>query len=130
MVVGRHGSGGTYAGVTVNYYSELGSVTGAFYANGRLYYTLQGKGALYWRYFTPDSGIVGAQEFSVPANALSNAAGLFASGDTLYYASGQNGALHAMSFAGGVPDPATDTVVDSTNDWRARSLFPYGTASF
>jgi hypothetical protein len=124
------GSGQTYCGVGVNYYGQLSSVSGAFYQNGRLYYTLQSQGTLYWRWFSPDSGIVGSQQFSVAANPLSNAAGLFASGNTLYYANKNDGSLHAMDFSGGVPNPGTDTVVNNSQDWRARNLFLYGTATF
>lgn len=124
------GSGQTYCGVTVNYYTQLSSVTGAFYQNGRLYYTLANQGTLYWRYFSPDSGIVGSQQFSTSVSQLSNAAGLFASGNTLYYANKNDGSLHAMDFTAGVPNPGTDSVVDSSQDWRARNLFLYGTATF
>lgn len=122
------GSGQTYRGVAVNYYRELSQVTGAFYQGGKLYYTLKNRPDLYWRYFTPDSGVVGAQEFSVPVSGFDRVAGMFASGDTLYYANAQDGSLHAMSFVGGVPAPATGTVVDRSNDWRAHNLFLYGSA--
>jgi len=60
-------------GVKSGYYNELPSVTGAFYSDGRLYYSLDGQSTLHWRYFNPDSGTVGGQEFS-----------MFLSGGTLY----------------------------------------------
>ncbi len=64
------GSGQTYQSIEPSYYGELPSVTGAFYTNGRLYYTLLGQSTLYWRYFTPESGIIGATENTVPNASL------------------------------------------------------------
>jgi hypothetical protein len=34
-----------------------------FFWNGRLYYTLSGDARLYYRWFTPESGILGADTF-------------------------------------------------------------------
>ena len=131
------GSGQTYQGVKTGYYSELPNVTGAFYSDGRLYYSQLGQNTLYWRYFTPDSGIVGGQEFTVPGN-FPAVAGMFLSGGKLYYASRSDGSLHAMSFSDGGTngtnpsfDTSTDTMVSGPatdgNDWESRSLFAFGT---
>ena len=51
------GSGQTYASIKSDYYTELPNVTSAFYSGGRLYYTLFGQSQMYYRYFTPDSGV-------------------------------------------------------------------------
>lgn len=50
------------------------------------------------------------------------------SGTTLYYARRTDGTLHSVSFVAGVPG-STDTSINSTVDWRARSLFIAGSAS-
>ncbi|MGD0684299.1 MAG: malectin domain-containing carbohydrate-binding protein, partial [Streptosporangiaceae bacterium] len=128
------GSGQTYQGVTTGYYAELPNVTGAFYSDGRLYYSMLGQSSLYWRYFSPDSGVVGGQEFTATGGNFSNIAGMFLSGGTLYYANGADGTLHSVSFSNGGTNgldpsvnPATDTTVSGPaidgNDWRARGLF-------
>ncbi len=135
------GSGQTYQSVKNTYYSELPSVTGAFYSNGKLFYTLAGSGQMYWRYFTPESGVIGAQEFPVSPLSGPNAAnidGMVLSGNTLYYANKSDGTLHAITFTVGIGAAApafggTDTVVSGPaidgNDWRANGLFVYGTAT-
>ena len=128
------GSGQTYQGVTSGYTSELPGVTGAFYSDGRLYYTLSGHTSLRWRYFSPDSGIVGGQETLVSGVDFSVVAGMFVNGSTLYYANTYDGSLHAVAFSDGGTsganpsvNPATDTVVSGPsrdgNDWRSRGMF-------
>ena len=127
------GSGGrtpTYQGVHPTYLtSELNSVTGAFYAAGRIYYTLSGKTTLYSRLFSADTGIIGSQEFALNNVLPNNVAGMTLSGSTLYYAD-STGKLYSRPFA-----PATSpysngtvgsaTVVDTANAWNARGLFIY-----
>jgi len=128
------GSGQTYQGVKSGYYAELPDVTGAFYSDGRLYYSLLGQASLSWRYFSPDSGVVGGQEFSATGGNFANIAGMFLSGGTLYYANGADGTLHSVSFSNGGTnglDPSVNTATDTTvsgpaidgNDWRSRGLF-------
>ena len=124
------------------YYSELPNVTGAFYSDGRLYYSQLGQNNLFWRYFSPDSGSVGGQEFTVGGGGnFSNIAGMFLSGSTLYYASRADGTLHSLSFSNGGTngtnpsvDPTSDTTVSGPaidgNDWRARGLFAFGSPTF
>ena len=136
------GSGQTYQGVKTGYYSELPNVTGAFYSDGRLYYSQLGQNNLFWRYFSPDSGSVGGQEFTVGGGGnFSNIAGMFLSGSTLYYASRADGTLHSLSFSNGGTngtnpsvDPTSDTTVSGPaidgNDWRARGQFAFGSPTF
>ncbi len=121
------GSGQTYQGAHPTYLTtELSSITSAFYYNGRIYYTLAGKTALYSRWFSPDSGIIGPFEFTQNNVLPNNVTGMFISGSTLYYASGSTGgALHSRTFTNGAVG-TIDTIADTTHDWRARSLFLYG----
>ena len=120
------GSGQTYQSSPPSYYDEMGSISGEFYSAGKIYYTLAGHPSLYWRWFSPDSGIVGGTEHSTPSAAMANVEGMTLSGSTLYYADSITGSLHSVGFAADAPSGA-DTVVSGPavdgRDWRARSLF-------
>ncbi len=135
------GSGQTYQGVRSSFYSEIPNVTGAFYSDGRMYYSLLGQTTLFWRYFTPDSGTIGGQEFTVSGGNFANTAGEFLSGSTLYYANRSDGTLHSVAFSNGGTNgtnPSVDATTDATvsgpsidgNDWRSHSLFAYGAPTF
>ena len=123
------GSGQTYEGVVPSLYGpEMENVTGMVYSGGKLYYSLIGQHALDYRYFNPDDGVIGSQEFQAGGNVdFSSINGMFLSGGTLYYASAADGNLHSVAFDSGAPDATTDTVVSGPsidgNDWRARGMF-------
>ena len=130
------GSGQTYQGVKPAYYTEIPNITGAFYSDGRVYYTQSGKSALFWRYFTPDSGTIGGAEFTATGGGFGQVAGMFASGPTIYYANATDGTLHAVTYSDGGTNGATPTVTSSTDhtvsgpkvdgrDWRAKGMFLY-----
>ena len=97
------GFGQTYQSSPPSYYSKMNSITGEFYSAGKLYYTLAGQPTLYWRWFSPDSGIVGAAEHSNPAAALADVEGMTLSGSTLYYSGAADGSLYSVAFANDVP---------------------------
>lgn len=123
-----HGKGGTYEGVAPDFYgAELATVTGTFYYAGRLYYTRTGLGGIYWRWFTPSSGAVGAQRFTLVSSGFGDVAGgLFAVGGYLYV-SRLDGALYRMRWAGGAPSGPQIKVSGPGMDglrWRARAIFP------
>ncbi|MCR1782611.1 PKD domain-containing protein [Nocardioides carbamazepini] len=65
-------SGGsqTYRGRVPGLYGQMSSVTGLAYADGRLYYTRQLQGKVFWRWFSPESMVLGAQEFTVASSNL------------------------------------------------------------
>src|SRR5581483_1998094 len=66
---------------------------------------------------------VGSDSFTVNDGLdWSNAAGAFLSGNTLYYADRNTGALSAISWDG-TEATGSPTVVDNTQDWAARGLF-------
>ena len=65
VLTGSGAAGQTYAGVLPTWYGQLGTITGMFYADGRIYYTRSGQTSLYWRWFSPDSGIIGGLENTV-----------------------------------------------------------------
>jgi hypothetical protein len=117
----------TYAGVTSNFYSEINNVTGMFYSGGRLYYTLTNQNGLFWRWFTPDSGAVGADKFTVAgATGFSTAGAVFVSGGFLYVTHRTAGTLSRMAWTGTAPSGVA-TVVSGPAvngvDWRAGATF-------
>jgi len=128
----NNGSGGTYAGNVPDLYTSLGNVTSMFYAKGRLYYTLAGSTALFNRYFSTDSGIVGAQSFVADTSRdWSDTTGAFLSGSTLYVAA-SDGNLYSLGWSdtpalAGQPVSGRTTsapvLVSATGDWGGRALW-------
>ncbi|HSS68593.1 MAG TPA: PKD domain-containing protein, partial [Nocardioidaceae bacterium] len=123
----------TYQGVVPTWYSTstttgIAATTGMFYWNGRLYYTKSGSNSLFWRWFHPDAGIVGATENTVTGGNITWSAtkGMFIDGSNLYVVSSTDGSLMRIAFANGAPT-GTSTVVNSVAtggiDWRGRALF-------
>ncbi len=131
-----HTGSGTsvYGGVKPTYYSQMPSVTGAFYSNGRLFYSIAGSSSLYWRWFSPDSGIIGGAQFTATGFDASKVAGMFAAGGYLYWANSVDGTLHRVQLSGTSVVAGTDSVVGGPavdgRDWRARSLFAFGASTF
>lgn len=126
----------TYDGVFPSFYgTELSTVTGMFYANGRLYYAKTGSSNLMYRLFSVDSGIVGQTAFTVPntgftipgATGFSNAGGMFLSGGFLYIVNRNTGDLRKIAFSSsGVLSGTATTVSGPTTDgkdWRAQALY-------
>jgi PKD repeat protein len=123
----------TYNGVVPTWYSTstttgIAATTGMFYWNGRLYYTKSGSNSLFWRWFHPDAGIVGAIENTVTGGNITWSAtkGMFVDGGNLYVVSSTDGSLLRIPFVNGAPS-GTSTVVNSVAtggiDWRGRALF-------
>ncbi len=116
--------GQTYAGVLPTWYSQLSTVTGMFYSEGRIYYTRSGQTSLFWRAFNPDAGIIGGIENTVTGGniAWASTRGMFLDGSTLYVVNATNGQLLKIGFTGGAPT-GTSSVADTTVDWRGRAVF-------
>jgi len=117
-------AGQTYAGVLPTWYSQLSGLTGMFYTDGRLYYTRSGQNTLYWRYFSPDSGIVNPTENTVTGGNISwsSTKGMFLDGNTLYVVNNSNGQLLKIGWNGTAPT-GSSSVANATIDWRGRALF-------
>jgi hypothetical protein len=92
----------TYAGVKSNFYAEIPNVTGMFYSGGKLFYAVSGQNTLFWRFFSPDSGTIGADKFTVNGSSgFSTVAGvLFATNGKLYF-SKTDGNLYSIAWTGG-----------------------------
>ncbi|MGI8523674.1 MAG: PKD domain-containing protein [Nocardioides sp.] len=117
-------AGQTYAGVLPTWYGQLSSITGMFYANDRIYYTRSGQTSLYSRWFSPDSGVIGGIESTVPGGNISwgGTKGMFLDANTLYVVNSTNGQLLKIGFVNGAPT-GTSTVANATTDWRGKALF-------
>ena len=88
------------------------NVTGVFFSRGSIYYTIAGDPTMHSRYFTPESGVIGAVQFNVPSNGFnwSQARSLTMANGKLYWAT-PDGRLHSATFTGTAPQAGTDAVV-------------------
>ncbi|POM27130.1 Microbial collagenase precursor [Actinomadura rubteroloni] len=112
------------------WHNEVDDITGSFFVNGRVYYTRSAFGAtgkLFYRYFEPDSDIVGGEVYTATGNITgldwSDVQGMFYANGKIYWASKSNGNLKSVTFTNGQPVAGTVQTVDTKNDWRARALF-------
>jgi hypothetical protein len=102
------------------------NVTGMFYSAGRIYYTESGSHYLYWRWFEPEDGLVGAQEFIASGNGdgldwISTTGVTLAAGH-IYYAT-STGALQSIGFANGLPVSGTHATVAASGFAGTHGLF-------
>jgi PKD repeat protein len=116
------------------FHTDVANIGSMFFNSGRLYYTLTGDSHLYYRYFTPESNVVGSTRFTasngITGMNFATATGAFVTDGKLYLAT-SNGNLSKSDFTGGAP-AGTGTVVsgpavDNTN-WSSRALFLYSPA--
>jgi hypothetical protein len=84
------------------------NMTGAFFLNGRLYYTRTGANALYYRYWEIDGNYLGATEFTLPTTGVtwSSVRGMAWVGGRIVYG-GSDGTLRSVPF-----DPTATPAVD------------------
>jgi PKD domain/Domain of unknown function (DUF5122) beta-propeller len=111
----------------------IANLSGIFYdtSTHRLYYSVTGNPALFYRYFTPESEVVGAQTFQVAdTNGITFAgvSGMTLAGGRILYGSTADGALRTVSFSGGTITSGP-TVVSSDGTWRFREMFAGPVAS-
>jgi len=118
--------GQTYRGFAPSFYGELASVTGLSSANGRLYYTLSGDPNLYWRWWSPESGVIHPVRAVVSGGPVGATQGMFVSGNQLYVVAAADGSLRRWTLQGAALSGGATLVsgpsVDGT-DWRARAVF-------
>ncbi len=137
------GSGQTYQSVPPTFYGELPKVTGMFYANRSIYYTMSGSNKLFKRTFSPDTrassvanqvtgGVISGIETTVVSNGnpvdFTLASGMFVANGFLWYATKLDGKLHKAPWNGTtVSGPSTiDTL--ATGNWAAPGVFVSPTA--
>ena len=115
---------------TNNFVSDIPSITGMFYDKslGRLYYTMSNSSSLYYRYFEPESRIVGAQRFTATGSTTAldptNVRGMFLAGGNIYFPS-TSGQLKRIGFANGQLAAGSATTVNTSTDWRTRGMFAW-----
>ncbi len=128
----------TYLAVKTAIYTELPNVRSMFYSNGRVYYTINGQNALFWRAFSPDSGIFGAVRYQANGSGLTTALEnlsapsgvLFLSDGYVYWSrGGTDGRLVRRAFDG-TSFTGTATAVSGPLlggvDWRSPGAFIRG----
>ncbi len=128
-------TGATGAQVAVNLYADpdngaqipfaISTMTGMFYDTTlhRIYYTVSGDSRLFYRYFTPESQIVGAQTFQADAGGVNfgTVAGMTLASGRIFYGSSSDGALRSAPFSGGRVTGAA-SVVSADGTWQYRAI--------
>jgi hypothetical protein len=118
------------AGYVDGHWISFANATGMFYDAGRLYYTRSGDRNLYYRFFAPESGIIGTIEYIASGSKdgldWSGVRGMTEASGHVFYGTA-DGNLHVMTFTGGTPVPGTDDVlsgpgIDGRN-WSSNGLF-------
>jgi hypothetical protein len=103
----------------------IANVTGMFYdtATHRIYYTVFGDAKLYYRYFTPESEIVGADTFTANGNGVdfSKVAGMTLAGGKILYGSSSDGALRSVGFGEGKVT-GSPAVASNDGSWTYRAI--------
>lgn len=103
---------------------SIPSKTGMFFdpATHRLYYTTSGDTRLFYRYFTPESRVVGARTFTAPTSVnLSTVGGMTLANGRVFYGS-SDGALRSVAFSGGGLT-GSPTTVSTDRTWNYRAIF-------
>lgn len=102
----------------------IASITGMFYdtARHRIYYTVSGDSRLFYRYFTPESEVVGAQTFTAATSVnLSAVAGMTLAGGKVLYGS-SDGTLRSVAFTDGQITGGA-SVLKADGSWSYRAIF-------
>lgn len=103
------------------------TMTGAFYLNGKMYYTKSGVNSLYYRYLEPDGYIVGCTEFTLPSVGLAwgSARGMaWVNGKIVY--GWTDGSLRTVPFDGSAVDGAAAVQLAPAGgavSWSSRTLW-------
>lgn len=114
--------------------THLANMTGLFFDNGRVYYTVTGNPRLYYRYFTPQSQTVGANLFVGSTGDgvdWSNVRGMTLANGNLYFALANNN-LYRVAWTGGRPvGPVTQIAGPSINgtSWASNGIFAFAGAT-
>jgi hypothetical protein len=110
--------------------TQLRDCTGMFFDNGRIYYTVRGDPRLYYRYFTEESRVVGANLFVASAGGSvdwGNVRGMTMADGVLYYAL-SDGTLNRIPWVNGAPSGSPTVIGGPTidgYDWASQGLFAF-----
>ena len=122
------GGGRLYRGVRPSFYSQISSLRGLAYQDGRLYYTRQGMAQIFVRDFVPDSGIMSESVSTVPGFSQSGLGSIFLdpAGQHLYFSNAATGTLSRVGWqngaVSGTPTVVSGPAIDGV-DWRSSGLF-------
>ncbi|SFF86617.1 PKD domain-containing protein [Actinopolymorpha cephalotaxi] len=113
------------------WHTDVAAATGMFWKDGRLYYTVNGQTSLYYRRFTVESYVVGAQRFTASASTaqidFSKVTGMFYANGRLYWGSSVDGNLRRVDFVNDVPVSGTVRIISGPSidglNWRSRAMF-------
>ncbi|WP_457207806.1 hypothetical protein [Nocardioides sp. P5_C9_2] len=104
----------------------IAGLTGMFYdpVTHRIYYTVAGDSRLLYRYFTPESEVVGAETYveASSGTTFGSVAGMTLASGRILYGSSTDGALRSQPFANGRVTGGA-SVVSSDGTWRYRAIF-------
>ncbi|MFT4220199.1 MAG: PKD domain-containing protein [Microbacterium sp.] len=113
------------------WHTSAAKLTGAFFDNGRMYYTQTGDSALKMRYFTAENDVVGAAEYSLSSVTglnLSQVRGMFLAGDWVFLAQADGSLVRvgwqSGAFVAGSVSTVSGPAIDGVN-WQASALFAY-----
>ncbi|MEV6595643.1 hypothetical protein AB0M36_02140 [Actinoplanes sp. NPDC051346] len=103
--------GAPWVGSGFNSWFQASSMTGAFYLQGRMYYTSSNSRDLSYRYLTPDGSVIGCTVFTLPTKGIDwrTVRGMTWVAGKLVYGS-TDGSLRTVGF-----DPAAATAVDGSS---------------
>ncbi|MEU4217490.1 delta-60 repeat domain-containing protein [Actinoplanes sp. NPDC026623] len=111
MLSGAGVIGAPWVGSGYNSWFTAASMTGAFFLQGRMYFTVSNSNALYYRYLTADGYVVGCTQFTLPTSGIDwrTVRGMtWVSGKIVYGST--DGSLRTVGF-----DPAATTAVVGSN---------------
>ncbi len=105
--------------------TQLANASGMFVDHGRLYYTVRNEPRLYYRYFTPESEVVGANLFVASTTGVDwrNVAGMTLADGQIYF-SLTSGGLFRIGFSNGqvVGSP---TQIATGAAWSSQGFFVF-----
>jgi hypothetical protein len=113
--------------------THIAGASGMFYDQGRLYYTVRNEPRLYYRSFTLESEIVGANLYVASTSGVDwgQVSGMSLADGFLYFGA-TNGSLSRIAFANGQisgsPQVVGGPAIDGYN-WNVRGLFLSGDGS-
>ncbi|OLT24191.1 hypothetical protein BJF82_13395 [Kytococcus sp. CUA-901] len=121
------GSGQTFRGTRPNFYAQIPNLTGMAYDDGRLYYTRAGSNQLFFRTFSPDSGVIYPAEQTVAGFSAPSPSGIFVDQESgsLYFATAETGNLSRIDLEGDAVTGNSEVVsgpeIDGVN-WAFRAV--------
>jgi hypothetical protein len=105
--------------------SQLQDITGMFYDQGRIYYTVGNDPRLYYRYFTPQSQVVGANLFVAATNGTvqwNQIQGMTLANGNIYYST-ESGGLFRIGFSNGQVAGGSPTQIDPGATFESNGMF-------